>query len=78
MPTVMTIDGYRFHFFSNEGPRAHIHVVKGDGSAKIWLDDLSMASWDHLTGAERRRILRMVEEHREKLQKAWDEFFGTE
>ena len=77
MPTVMTIDGYRFHFFSNEGPRPHIHVVKGDGSAKVWLDDLSLASWDHLTSAERRRILKMAQEHSQRLLDAWNEFFGT-
>jgi hypothetical protein len=77
MPTVMVVDGFRFHFFSNEGPRAHVHVVHGDGSAKIWLDDLSFANWDNLTGSERRRILKITEENRAKLLDAWNEFFGS-
>ncbi len=76
MPTVMVVDGFRFHFFSNEGPRAHIHVARGDGSAKVWLDDLSFAGWDNLTGSERRRILKITEENRAKLLEAWNEFFG--
>lgn len=77
MPTVMVIDGWRFHFFANEGPRAHIHVVRGDATAKIWLDNLSLADWDNLTKADRRRILNMVGEHQEKLREAWDEFFSA-
>ena len=78
MPTVMAVDGYRFHFFANEGPRPHIHVVKGGGTAKIWLDDLSLADWDDLTTAQRRRILNMVHEHHDKLLSAWHEFFATQ
>lgn len=40
MPKVFEWNGYRFHFFSNEGdPRepAHIHVRKGRNTAKFWL-----------------------------------------
>jgi hypothetical protein len=78
MPTVMVIDGWRFHFFANEGPRPHIHVVKGDAAAKVWLDDQSLADWDNLTKSDRRRILKMVAEHEEQLQEAWHEFFKSE
>ncbi len=79
MPTVMVIiDGWRFHFFANEGPRPHIHVVKGDGAAKIWLDDQSLADWNNLTKSDRRRILKMVEEHQVQLLEAWHEFFKSE
>jgi hypothetical protein len=77
MPTVLLIDGWRFHFFANEGPRPHIHVVKGASSAKLWLDDLSMASWDDLTTPQRRRILKMVDENQELLRSAWNEFFTS-
>jgi hypothetical protein len=40
MPRVFIWDGYRFHFFANEGdPRepAHIHVAAPDADAKFWL-----------------------------------------
>jgi hypothetical protein len=40
MPVVFRHDGYRFHFFSNEGdPREppHIHVTKDRPTAKFWL-----------------------------------------
>lgn len=41
MPKVFEINGYRFFFFSNEGdPRepCHIHVRRGNGLAKFWID----------------------------------------
>jgi len=71
----MIVDGFRFHFFANEGPRPHIHVEKGGGAAKIWLDDMSLAYWDRLTNADRRRILKIAKQHRQRLLEAWNEFF---
>ena len=41
MPTIFRENGYRFFFYSNEGdPRepAHVHVQKGSGEAKVWLE----------------------------------------
>ena len=39
MPTVLFLWGWRFHFYSNEGNEPiHIHVQKGDGDCKYWLD----------------------------------------
>ena len=40
MPKVFEWNGYRFHFFADEGdPRepVHIHVRKGRDNAKFWL-----------------------------------------
>ena len=39
MPTVLLINGYRFYFYAGDrNEPAHIHVEKGDGVAKIWLE----------------------------------------
>lgn len=39
MPTVLTQQGFKFHFYSDEGNEpAHIHVKKGDGRGKWWLE----------------------------------------
>ena len=36
---VFYFNGYRFFFFSNENDEPmHIHVEKGEGSAKYWVD----------------------------------------
>ena len=40
MPAVFRLEGFRFHFFSNEGdPREpiHIHIAKAGADAKFWL-----------------------------------------
>ncbi len=76
VPTVMRSGGFRFFFFLNEGLRAHIHVARGGGRAKVWLDDLSLASARSLTGADTRRILKLVLDHREELQDVWTSRFG--
>ena len=38
MPTILYVQGSRFHFYSNEGNEAmHVHAVKGDAECKYWL-----------------------------------------
>jgi len=39
MPTIYYINGYRFYFYTADSNEpAHVHVEKGEGSAKIWLE----------------------------------------
>lgn len=39
MPTFLLINGFRFFFYSDEGDEpCHIHVKKGSGRGKVWLD----------------------------------------
>ena len=39
MPTVLTVNGYRFHFYaSDQDEPPHVHVSRGEGYAKIWLE----------------------------------------
>jgi hypothetical protein len=38
------IEGYAFYFFSNENNEPmHVHVPKGDGLVKYWLDTVALA-----------------------------------
>jgi hypothetical protein len=38
MPTILFVQGWRFHFFSNEGNEPmHVHAVKGEAECKYWL-----------------------------------------
>ncbi len=38
MPTILYVQGRRFHFYSNEGNEPmHVHAVKGDAECKYWL-----------------------------------------
>ena len=77
VPTLFIVEGYRFFFFANEGPRPHVHVEKGDGAAKLWLDAIAIERWMNLTAAQRRRILKLVKVHRLVLLKGWNEFFSS-
>jgi hypothetical protein len=38
MPTILYVQGWRFHFYSNEANEPiHVHAVKGDADCKYWL-----------------------------------------
>ena len=47
MPVVITVDGFRLFFYSNEGhPREplHVHVSKAECLAKLWVEPVRTAS----------------------------------
>lgn len=71
------IEGYAFYFFSNENnePR-HVHVRKGDGLVKYWLDPLALADDNgRMKVQEVRRAAELVKENKARLIKAWNEYF---
>ncbi len=77
MPTVLRIDGYRFFFFSNEGNEPpHIHIQQAEKYAKFWLQPLQLATNSGYTGRELARIDTLIDQHRNLLLEAWDEFFN--
>ncbi len=80
MPTVFRARGFRFFFYSNEGlPREpmHIHVEKGDAEAKYWLEpEIRLAYNDGYDARTLRELLEIVLANRERIERAWNEFFG--
>lgn len=42
MPTVLRIRGYRFFFYSNEHLPQHIHVEKGNNTAKFNIEEVEL------------------------------------
>lgn len=77
MPTVLRLNGFRFYFYSHEpGEPSHMHVDYGSASAKIWLHDAAIANNIGFSAKELGKIQRMVREHQEMLQEAWDAFFN--
>jgi hypothetical protein len=79
MPIVFRSSRYRFFFYSNEGsPREppHIHIGAGDGEAKFWLrPEVRVAYNDGFDGKTLRELLRLVEVNRERIERAWRNFF---
>jgi uncharacterized protein DUF4160 len=80
MPAVFRSGGFRFFFYSNEGrPRepAHIHVEQGNSEAKFWLRPaVSVAYNDGFNARTLRELANLVEANRERIEDAWNDFFG--
>lgn len=76
-PTVLRVRGYRFYFFSREEARPHVHVQHASGEAKIWLNPrIEVAQNYGLTPNRLAAAVRLVEEHRDDIRRAWRAHFG--
>lgn len=79
MPVVFRSRGYRLFFYSNEGtPREepHVHVERDDCEAKFWLrPEVAVAYNDGFNARALRELLALVEANRDRIEKAWHEFF---
>lgn len=79
MPTVMTVSGFRFFFYSLEGSEPpHIHVERGNSTGKFWLDPVQLAGSRGFRSHELNRIRALVIEHRVTFKEAWNGHFGFE
>ncbi|MDP1696755.1 MAG: DUF4160 domain-containing protein [Xanthomonadaceae bacterium] len=80
MPVIFRYKGFRFFFYSNEGsPREplHVHVEKNALEAKLWLrPGVRVAYNDGFNAKTLNDLLSIVEQHREQIERAWNEFFG--
>lgn len=79
MPTVLTLLGWRFFFYSNEGNEPiHIHCRKGDAEAKYWLDiesfDIVEAYSHNLKTNDRRTVRKIIFEHFDYIESEWNNF----
>lgn len=78
MPTVLRVDGFRLYFYSHEpNEPPHVHVDRGGASAKVWLDNVALASNAGFSAKELGDVLRLVLAHQARLLEAWHDFFGT-
>jgi len=71
-PTVFKEGNYRFHFFSKEEPRIHVHVVAPGGEAKFWLEPtIALANFSGFSKKQLLSLQKMVEEHEVEIIKKW-------
>lgn len=79
MPKVFDWNGYRFHFYSEEGdPRepVHIHVRKGRDNAKFWLrPDVALAYNRGFAPHVLSQLARVIEARRPLIESAWHDYF---
>ena len=78
MPAVFRSHGYSFYFFSHEpGEPPHVHIDQGDGSAKVWLENVALARHSGFKAKELSQILTLVREHRTMLLEKWHGYFSN-
>lgn len=69
-PTVFRKGKYRFHFFSKEENRMHIHVVSPDGEAKFWIEPtVSLADYSAFSKKQLNSLQKIVDEHKYEIIK---------
>ena len=80
MPLVFRWNGYRFHFFSNEGDPlepVHIHVTREGADAKFWVQpEVNVAYNKGFSARTLAMLSRIVEERREEIERAWNDHFA--
>jgi len=76
-PTIFREKSYRFHFFSLEEDRMHVHVACGNGKAKFWMEPaISLAMSQGVPTHELAKIEKIVKEHQDEIEIAWREHFN--
>ncbi len=77
MPKIYEQNGYRFFFYSAEGNEpCHVHVKKGEGDGKIWLEpELREEYLVDFKSQEKKQIRQIVQEQRDYFIRRWYEYF---
>jgi hypothetical protein len=77
MPTVLRSGPYRFFFYAGDRDEPpHVHVEREANRAKLWLEPVRLQESGGFHAREINRIAALVEEHREELLRAWNEYFN--
>jgi hypothetical protein len=77
MPTIMRTESYRFFFYAGDRDEPpHVHVESNDNVAKFWLDPVRLDRSGGFNRNEINRIHRLVVDNRERLLRAWHDYFG--
>ena len=77
MPTLFTVFGFRFMFYSNDHEPIHVHVIKGDAEARFQvLPYVSLLDNRGLKPAELKLAESLVEENKETIVANWKNFFN--
>ena len=70
------INGFKFQFYSaDRGEPPHIHVVKAEKRAKIWLYNLEISWSRDFSQRELSHILEILSQNQQDLTEWYNEFF---
>ena len=69
--------GYTFKIYSNEEERMHIHVMKDDCEAKVWLEpQVELAENDGFANHEINDIIKIVNTYADDLRDQYQRHIG--
>jgi len=77
MPTVLRSGGFRFFFYVNDHSPLHIHVEKGEGTAKFKLEPVELIRSKRLKASELAQIRHLIIKNLELLKSKWDEHINS-
>jgi len=79
LPVILRTRGFNFFFFSNEGnplEPMHIHVRKGDATAKFWLEPAIMLAGSYeMSAKELIEVRNIIIENFQQIEGSWNEYF---
>ena len=76
MPTLFTIFGLRFYFYSEEHLPIHVHVRNSDGRAKIQVDpEVVLIENKGIKPNDLKKALTLTHLYKEQITEFWYEFF---
>jgi len=77
MPEVFRAEGFVVFFYANEGHEpVHVHVRKGGGFAKFWVEPVQLEYARGLKTQELTRAEQLIEQHRELILNRWHEILN--
>lgn len=76
MPKVLAKRGFAFYFFAADcQERAHMHIKKGNGQGKVWLEpEVEVFFLRGFKQQEKRQIMTLVNKHLSYLKQQWNAY----
>ncbi len=76
MPTIFILFGFCFMFYANDHEPIHVHVIKGNVSAKFILFPVMLVKNNGLKSSELKLVESIIEENQEVIAEHWNKFFN--
>jgi hypothetical protein len=77
VPVIFRHNGFVFFFYSSDRQeRKHVHVRKGDGVAKYWLEPVEYFKSAGFRPAQLSEIRAIIEENHEHFIQQWNRYFS--
>ncbi|MCR6506475.1 DUF4160 domain-containing protein [Bacteroides muris (ex Fokt et al. 2023)] len=77
MPTLFELFGIRFYFYSEEHLPIHVHIVNGDGKAKVNVyPEIELVSNNGIKPKDLKKALVIIETYQDDIIGAWKKYHG--